>query len=156
METNIKNRKQNLETLLNQLTSLIGPNVKRYFHINTIENLIFHFDEIKTENDKIWIYQSLVDYFTMCSEYAPYIDRDKSKSLFYEHLDKITDYYHNNLGFSVLINRTVVYLFYIVILLLSYSYLNLYVAIAITLLLVLQTVRTFNKYRIRRVYGLFW
>jgi len=44
------------------------------------------------------------------------IDRGTSRNLFDQYLDKITDYYHSNLGFTVLINRGVVFTVYLLIL----------------------------------------
>jgi len=149
-------RKEHLRTLLYELKNASSTSEGRYFHTNTIENLITHFEEVKTENDKNWVYESLVEYFKKCSEFTPSIDRQTSKDLFYEHIDKITDYYHNNLGFTMLINRSVVYFIYCLIILLCYIFFNLYVVAVIVFLILIQITRTFKKFKEKQVYGLFW
>ncbi len=156
MQKNFDQRKGHLQSLMNELNNSIGINEKKYFHLQTIENLIFHFERVKTENDKNWIYETIVVYFKRCSEIMTSIDRNTSKDLFYEHVDKVTDYYHNNLGFVLLINRTIVYLIYFLILLLCYIFLNFYVVIIVASLLMFQTFRVFKKYKEKMVYGLFW
>jgi|SRR4030095_1807936 len=156
MQKNFDHRKGHLQVLLNELNTSIGVNEKKYFHVKTIENLIFHFEEIKTENDKNWVYETLVEYFRKCSENVPSIDRDTSKNLFNEYLDKITDYYHNNLGFVVLMNRVIIYLVYFLILSICYYFFNFYVVIAVASLFIFQIIRAFKKFKEKQVYGLFW
>ena len=156
MQNEFDGRKGHLQLLMNELTTSIGANEKRYFHAKTIENLIFHFEEIKTENDKKWVYETLVEYLKKCSEYVPSMDRETSKNLFFEYLDNITDYYHNNLGFSVLMNRVIVYLVYVLILSLCYYFFNFYVVIAVASIFIFQIIRAFKKYREKQVYGLYW
>jgi len=156
MQKEPDSRKGHLKALMKELDASIVVNEKRYFHVKTIENLIFHFEEIKTENDKNWVYETLVEYFKMCSEYVPSIDRETSKNLFNEYLDKITDYYHNNLGFVILMNRAIVYLVYFLILSLCYYFFNFYVVIVVASLFIYQIIRAFKKYREKQVYGLFW
>ena len=156
MQKEFDSRKGHLRTLMNGLNTSIVVNEKKYFHLKTIENLIFHFEGIKTENDKNWVYETLVEYFEKCSENGPSIDRDTSMNLFNEYLDKITDYYHNNLGFAVLMNRVVVYSVYFLILSLCYYFFNFYVVIAVASVFVIQIIRAFKKYKEKKVYGLFW
>ena len=148
-------RKGHLDLLMIDLNNSVGVTERKYFHVKTTENMIFHFDRIRTENDKKWVYETLVEYFKKCSEYTPSIDRGTSKSLFFEYLDKITDYYHNNLGFSVLMNRTIVYLVYLLILGLCYYFLNIYVTIGIIIFFSVQIIRAIQKYKQKIVYGLF-
>ena len=156
MQNKFDPSKGHLQILLNELNSSVGKEEKRYFHINTLENLIFHFEEIKTENDKTWVYENLVEYFKKCSEITASIDRNTSKGLFYEHIDKITDYYHSNLGFVMLVNRSIVYLIYFLILLVCYTFFNLYVVSLVASFFIYQIIRVFKKYKAKQVYGLFW
>jgi hypothetical protein len=156
MQKEFDSRKSHLQTLTSELNASIGVNEKKYFHVKTIENLIFHFEKINTENDKKWVYETLVEYFRRCSDYVPSIDRNTSKSLFFEYLDKVTDYYHNNLGFSVLMNRVIVYFVYFLILGVCYYFLNFYVVIAIAAVFIFQIIQAFKKYRAKQVYGIFW
>jgi hypothetical protein len=152
----MEERKEHLQRLLSELSNSLEINGKRYFHIRTVENLIFHFEEIKTENDRTWVYEVLVEYFHKCSQLVPSIDRSLSKDLFNEYIDKITDYYHSNLGFVMLINRSIVYLFYLIILILCFIYFNIYVLLVVLSLCLLQIIKAYKKYKERKVYGLFW
>src|SRR6266436_6151964 len=110
MEKKFDTRKGHLQVMVNELNASIGYREKKYFHLNTIENLIFHFEEIKTENDKNWIYETLEEYLKKCLALIPSIDRNISKDLFYDNINKLTTYYHDNLCFIILMNRSIVYL----------------------------------------------
>ena len=156
METEFDFRKGQLLAMFNKLNASIGSREKKYFHLNTIENLIFHFTEIKTENDKNWVYETLQEYLKKCFDLLPSIDRSSSKNLFYSDINKLTNYYHDNLGFKILINRSIVYFVYFIVLVACYIFFNIYVVIAVASLFVIQIFTIFKKYKERKVYGLFW
>jgi hypothetical protein len=156
MEKKFDHRQGHLQAMVNELNFSIGPREKKYFHINTIENLIFHFEEIKTESDKNWIYETFQEYLRKCKEIVPSIDRNISKNLFYDNIEKLTNYYRNNLGFVVLINRSIVYFVYFVVLLVCYLFFNFYVVVIVASFFVFQTIRVFKKYNEKKVYSLFW
>ncbi len=156
MEKDDEFKKKHLQTLLWDLRSKSTSSETKYFHVNTIENLIAHFQQIKTENDKNWVYESLVEYFEQCSEYLPSIDRQISKDLFYTYIDKLTDYYQSNLGFTMLINRAVVYGVYILAILICYIFFSWYVLVGVICFIIFQTIRTYKKFKAKQVYGLFW
>ena len=124
-------RKTYLQVLINELSNSVGYNDKKYFHIQTIENIIYHFENIKSENDKDWVYKILVTYFEKCSKIKTSIDRNISKNIFDEYIDKITDYYYSNLGFVMLINRPLIYFVYFVCLVLCYVFFKFYVVIIV-------------------------
>lgn len=142
--------------LLDELSNSITATDRRYFHLQTIENLIFHFDEIKTENDKNWVYNGLVIYFNKCAELAPSIDRETSMNMYYDYIDNITDYYYKNLGFSLLTNRSIVYLIYFIVLLLCLIFFNYYVVLLAASFFVFRIIVLFKKYKDRKVYSLWW
>ena len=156
MEKDCELKKKHLQTLLGELRNKSTSNEAKYFHVNTIENLIVHFQQIKTENDKNWVYESLVEYFEECSGFLPSIDRETSKDLFDTYIDKITDYYHSNLGFTMLINRAVVYGVYILAILICYIFFSWYVLVGVVVFIIFQTIRTYQKFKAKQVYGLFW
>lgn len=156
MEAKYDSRKEQLQVLFNELNSAIGLREKKYFHYNTIENLIFHFDEVKGENDQNWVYATLEEYLRKCFGLLPSIDRETSKGLFYEYVTKLTTYYQDNLGFTMLLNRSLVYLVYFVILGICYTFFNWYVLIVVASFFIFQIVRVFMKYRAKRVYGIYW
>lgn len=156
MDTWAHNKKEHLKYLLNHLISSNSETDKKYFHVKTVENLIFHFDSISNESDKNWVYQSLVNYFDDCKDSAALVNKEKSKQLFYKHLDKITDYYTNALGFSLLLNRSIVYFFYLAIICISSYYFSMIVALAVISLILIQISYSINKTRLKKVYGLFY
>jgi hypothetical protein len=110
----------------------------------------------KTEADRNWIFETLREYLKKCFELIPSIDRNISKNLFYNNINNLTNYYHDNLGFIILINRSIVYLVYFIILAACYIFLNFYVVIVVASFFIIQIIRVFRKYREKRVYGLFW
>jgi hypothetical protein len=156
MQQQIDQRKVHLQSLMNGLNSSIVDSEKRYFHINSVENLIFHFEDIKSENDKEWVYAGLLEYLKECAENSTSIDRTASKYLFYEYIDKIADYYQNHLGFVTFLNRAVIYLFYFLVLAVCYFLFHYYILIGVAAFIFFQIARTFIKYKGKQVYGLFW
>jgi hypothetical protein len=156
MEKDTEFKQKYLENLLNDLRNKVTTNEIKYFHVNTIENLITHFQFIKTENDKIWVYESLVDYFEHCSHFYHSIDRETSQNIFDTYIDKITNYYHSNLGFVLLINRAVVYGVYLVAVLICSIYFKWYILVTVISLILYQIIRTYNKFKSKQVYSLFW
>ncbi len=152
----VESQKKHLEILLWELRNKVTSNEAKYVHINTIENIIAHFQRINTTTDKNWVYESLVEYFKQCSEFSPSIDRQTSKALFDTYIDKVTDYYHNNLGFVMLVNRAVVYCIYALIILICYIFFKWYVVVGVISFFIFQIIRTYKKFKSKEVYGLFW
>lgn len=156
MNLQIDNRKEFLQNLFVEVINVVELNKRKYFHVNTVENLIFHFDKIRTENDKNWVYENLLSYLTVCLKIGSSINKQIGEEMFYENIDKLTDYYYNNIGFSLLLNRELVYGIYILILIVCYFVFNFYIVIGLAILFSFITIRTFRKYKEKKVYGLFW
>lgn len=152
----MEDRRDSLVTQMIQLNNSVEEHKRKYFHLKTIENLIFHFDDIRSESDKKWVYETLDEYFQKCSNLSTSIDRRISKKLFFEFLDKVTDYYHSNLGFSILINRTVVYFIYVLLLILCHYFFAFYVLLSVAGLFAFQIFISFRKFKQKKVYGLFY
>ncbi len=55
--------KVELKSKIIGLKEQLTLNEQRYFHINTVENYVFFLDEIKSNEDKIWVYTTLSQYF---------------------------------------------------------------------------------------------
>lgn len=155
-------KKIELKKLLAELNDSVLLSKRKYFHPNTIENFIFHFDEIKTETDKNWVYETLTSYFKICldlihsSEPFDSIDSKTSKILWYDYIDKLTDYYEKNLGFDVLINRAFVYFVYLIVLTLCSVFFNFYVVLLVASFFIFQIYKAYKKYSKKQVYGLYW
>jgi hypothetical protein len=156
VEKSADNRGNHLLELIRQMNESTSANGRKYFHFQTIQNIIIHYDEIKTQNDKEWVYNSLLQYFAACKELGPAIDRNTSKMLFYEYVDNLADYYGKNLGFSLMLNRTVIYFFYFLCLLLTYIFVNVYVMLVLASLFIYHIGTQYLKYKRRRVYSIFF
>jgi hypothetical protein len=156
MEKDDEFKKNQLQSLLWEVKNKTTANEARYFHVSTIENLITHFQRIKTDNDKNWVYESLVEYFEKCSEFLPPIDKETSNDLYHAYIDKLTDYYSNNLGFVMLINRAIIYFIYLIVILLCFVFFNLYVVVGVIFFINIQILKNYKKYKDKRVYAIFW
>lgn len=149
-------RKVQLELSLTDLLNSLTDRDKRYFHCRTTENLIFHFGEIISEADRNWVYETLIEYFRKCTEASPTIDRAVSVRLYNQYLEKLTQYYETHLRFSMLLNRGMLYTVYLAILVLSIIFFNLYVVAGVLALVAIITFRSFQKFKERRVFALFF
>ena len=157
MDEKFDERKAHLQILFTELNNLVGyMNNRKYYNLNTVGNLIFHFNEIKNETDKNWVYETLVGYMKRCSEHVPSINSKISNQLWNDYIDKIAVYYVDNLNFTQLLNRTFVYVIYLIVLCICYIFLNLYVVFIVAFLFIMQIIRIYDKYRKRRVFGIFW
>jgi hypothetical protein len=72
-------RKKNLQIQLEKFVISIDDQQRKFYYLRTIENMIFHFDEIKNENDKNWIYEMLIEYLDKSFELMPQMSIKNSK-----------------------------------------------------------------------------
>jgi hypothetical protein len=93
-----------LEEKYNQLINSIDKNKKRYFHLRTVKNFILHFFEIKNDNVKSWIFKNLNEYLLESKSCLESIDGIRSRELYVKYLDKVADYYRENLQFTLYIS----------------------------------------------------
>lgn len=128
----------------------------KYFHLQTVHNLIFHLDKVKFEEDKLWIYATLNNYLTECSNYINILDRKKSNELFNEYLDKITDYYSKHLGFRMIISRIISIGFYSLLSIIFFFVFSIWIAFIPILIYMFQAYTLNKKIVENKVYGLFY
>jgi hypothetical protein len=128
----------------------------RYFHFGTIDNLLYHFDEVKTIADKRWVYSCLDNYFSDITTYINSIDRETSRSLHQQYLDKVTDYYNSNLGFIIMINRELFAGFYFVLFLIGYFAFNFWVSLIPVIIFAIRSFMIYKKWKDKRVYSLYY
>lgn len=150
--------KSEIELLLNNQNKLLAcsnKNNPKYFHPNTINNLILHFDEIKTEADKDWIFRDLREYFSECQQVCDVFNRDSGRELYMKYLSKITDYYHYHLKF-VQSDRTLFVLFYLGLFLLLYFIADLRFASIAIVFFVFRFVVLYKKYKQKRIFSLYY
>ena len=97
-----ENKVNFLEGKFNKLSvSIKHSHQKKYFHLHTVRNFIYHFEKIMNKDAQTWIFKNLDDYIDNCENYIDTMDRDISKELYMEYLDKIGDYYRANLNFTL-------------------------------------------------------
>ena len=102
----------------------IDQKLKKYFHLHTVQNFIHHFEEISNKNDKIWILRNLNDYIENCEIYINSIDRNISKDLYMKYLDKVGDYYRENLNFTLYTSFDILLMLFTALLFLTIFFLN--------------------------------
>jgi len=152
----VVNQTNELYALLEKLKKDI-VNGEKYFHLNTLCNFILHFNEIKTVNDKRWIFESLKSYFVECSEYLDSMDRNTSHLLYVKYLNKVGDYYRNFLGFSIYTSLEIVlFLIIIVALLLKLLVFTWFYCMAFAIICSLSYIIFISyKKKLKKTFGLF-
>jgi len=148
--------KVELKSKIIGLKEQLTLNEQRYFHINTVENYVFFLDEIKSNEDKIWVYTTLSQYFLDSANYTTSIDRKKSQELFLKYLDKLTDYYQTNFGFVLIINQTLFASFFLLLFLICYFILGIFFSLIPVTIYLLLTIRTYKKLKEKKVYSIFY
>jgi hypothetical protein len=147
-----------LELLLNAQNELLAcfnkENLK-YFHPNTINNLILHFNEIKIEADKEWVFNNLREYFSECYKICDNFDRRNGRELYMKYLSKITDYYYENLKFTQS-DRTLFVVFYLSLFLALYLILDYRFALPVIAIFIFRFIVLYKKYKQKRVYSLYY
>ena len=114
-----------LEKKLDILSIKIVRKSKKYFHLRSVQNFVHHFEKISNENDKLWILKNLNNYLESCESYINSIDRNISKDLYLKYLDKIGDYYRENLNFTLYTSFDILLILFTILLLTSSLFLNL-------------------------------
>lgn len=82
------------------MLSRLKDNYKKYYHVNSVRNFIWHYDEISDLAAKRKIYDILISFF--CEAKSKKVDDVYlSNDLFKNHLSVIGEYYEDNLKFVV-------------------------------------------------------
>jgi hypothetical protein len=146
-------RKKNLQIQLEKFVISIDDQQRKFYYLRTIENMIFHFDEIKNENDKNWIYEMLIEYLDKSFELMPQMSIKNSKHLYETYLDKVINYYHDHhLKFSMIVFSNFLLLFYLIILAVCSYFFQLWVPLLLGTLFLIQPLNSIKKYRNKRFY----
>jgi hypothetical protein len=151
-----RNLKQDLESRYYELRQKVTGPESKYFHLHTLENLIYHFDDIKTEADKVWAYMSLSKYFEACQEYIEHIDKKKGAELFHNHLFNVAMFYREKLSFALLIDTFYLVSIYFALFLVLYFTTFFWLSLIPVVLFLIHYLYNFRKYQQRRLYGLFF
>jgi hypothetical protein len=155
-ETGVEEKINHLRFLQSQLLSVAPNNKKKYFHFKTLNNFIYHINEIKNPTDLDWIYHSLIDHINAVMEFSNDIDVTIGYRLYEEYIIKIAGYYSKNLRFSMYAGSPLTFLYMLLAGLLWY-FLNIYYGIGIALILYIINLNYFfRKKREFRLYGIFY
>jgi hypothetical protein len=140
-----------------QLQSLVDVNDRGFFHLRTLDNFIYHFNEISSESDRIWIYKTLDAFIDECYNYINCVNSKTSKSLYEENLKKTIQYYRKYLGFTTLISlQLIIFLFCLLIIFLGLLT-NFYISVVSSMtILVIYLYFAYRKYKEKRVFGLYF
>lgn len=149
-------RKSKLLETKNQVSNLqSGWNLK-YLHFRSVDNFIFHFDQINNEADKQWIFDTLINYFIVCKEIDEVVDREMGNQLYSEFLDKIANYYRYKLNFIMAINKVGYFIFFLIIFFLAGFLFSFLIASFIIPMYILFLIYIDRKQKQKKVYGVFY
>jgi hypothetical protein len=128
----------------------------KYLHYNTVNNFIFHFNDINNNTDKEWIYVNLSEYLSICKTMNEGIDRHASSQLYDQYLDKIASYYRSNLGFIMIVSKTLYIIIYLVVFVLLAVLFNFLVGFLVVPLLIFHFDYIGKKSKRKEAYGVFY
>ncbi|HWW42953.1 hypothetical protein [Pedobacter sp.] len=133
-------------------------NRRGYLDLQTVENFIFHFDELPTNEIKREVYISLLDYLQVIKGMdASEINRNTSTEMYNKILAPIGIKYVLSSNFTVNFRISVlVYLFLIAVLIMFFLGIPLKIYIIVAVLFLAQHFRCVLKRRQKRVYGNFY
>lgn len=149
-------RQAELVKIKNEVMELqMGLN-RRYLHLRSVDNFIFHFDEIENEADKEWIYTTLTNYLLFCKQIDEDIDTKMGNQLYYEFLDKVAQYYRYHLKFRMVVNKVSYGIMFLVLLLTIVLVFNFLVSLIVVPVFVHFLIYINNKRKQKKVYGVFY
>jgi hypothetical protein len=128
---------------------------ERYIHPRTIDNLLFHIDDIDKTDEKDWVLCQLNVYFETCQRNLPAIDRTFSLQLYYEILYPLLDYYHRNLQF-VKFDLSLFVPFYVIGFSVAFFIFGIKGLIAVSIILIFRAAYFYRKYKEKKVFSLFY
>lgn len=137
------------------LKSGLGIN-KKFYHLKTIENFIYHFNQIKYQKDREFVLSSL----SFCLEYYKVNsikDINHSLVVFKKYLEPIGTIYQEQVGFSILIKPWILTISILAINLFIY-FLNTSLILTLLCNLILLAFVLFLavKYNNKKLYAFLW
>jgi len=123
-----------LFSLLTEVKLWVPPNKHSNYHLNTVENYIKFFDQIKLAADREEIFNTLHTYLSLIKEQGN-IDFDDSRYFFKKFISPLIVFYEREFGFTTYIKPWIFLSLYLPIFLLLYFITkNLWVLTAIIIL----------------------
>ena len=128
----------------------------RFYHMRSIRNFIFHFNEIKSPNDKLYVFNYIDGYLDFVIENGIY-DIHECRDLFIKYIYPVGKFYMRNLKFSGFIKWYVIVLY----ILIMYAILTFFSAGIVFMILGYGIISFFTiemvvKVLQKRIYGFSW
>ena len=147
---------QNLSEKYQQLNSLATPELRKYFRLKTLSNLIYHLENIKNTRDQEWVYEGILNYMDEFLKAVNDMDREISVKLYTTYLRTITNHYNKYLGFEYYSTQVIVILYIVFITVLSF-FMNIIILIGIALVTASFIFHYYyKKYKSKKLYGFFY
>lgn len=147
--------KQNLQNKLNAINDLENIN-KKYYHLRSIGNFIYHFDDLGNIELKEKVYLILLEYLEIVKE-NPIENLQECTALFDDYIRPVGDFFEHSSGFMPMISNWVIIYWIIFFCLLFFAF-NLsiifYAVIGALFLSYYFYIR--KKKAENRIYGLGW
>lgn len=138
-----------------ELFRLVEDKEKRFFHPKSVENFIYHFRAIDSFEDRVRIFNILMEYMATCKRHVQKMDQRKSRSLYSSYIYKVGIYYHNNLEFVNFDLGVHLFKFSLLIGLLAWLF-GFKGVIAFFFVLATRTFYYWKKYKKKRTFSLFF
>jgi hypothetical protein len=146
-----------IEEDLNRLKEDLDGSNKKYYHLKSITNFLYHFHSLEDKNSKEEVLILLTNLFNYYKEHS-IRDIQESLTVFQKYLKPIGEIYEQQLGFFVFIAPWLLFLYImigygVVFLLLN----NNFIAVTIFLLVVIIILFYLGiKYYQRKLYSFLW
>jgi hypothetical protein len=144
-----------IQTKLQSLKSIIPKDEWKYFHIESVENFIFHLDNIESDRTRKRI-ENEINFFLVLVEKE--LAGQKSltaiyKDLYSKKLHSIATFYQDELRFIKKPYYPLTILGFIILFAVLFKFVNIFFAIIITILsIVFYLLRTSSKIRAKKYY----
>ena len=146
-----------LNDKLRVLKNLIPEERKRFFHLNTVSNFIYHLDQIKTPDDRNWIQSTLLSYLDEAMANINSMNMEVSKQLYKSSLEKLARYYDEYLGFTMIIYLWVIVFFYLVLTVIISFFLYPYIGILpVIAVFTYHMTYLYRKHKQKKLFGTFY
>jgi hypothetical protein len=139
------------------LESLVNKDRRKYFHLNTLDNFIYHFGDILNVDDRQWIYKTLQNYINEAQGLSQKITIDSSKAIYEDYLSKVATYYDKHLGFTMYVYLWVIIGMYLAALLIITYITNIYIEIVVSsALFIYHMTYLHEKHKQKKLFGTFY
>ena len=154
---NLSYREALREKLEDLKRNLKGRDSKRFYHLRSVENFIYHIDKIHSQSEREKMYDLLMTYFEASNQYSHYITIEDSLVLFNKYLKPIGKYYSDNHGFWIFVKPWII-IVWIMIFFISMILFNVDRIVYVFFVLILSIYLCYiaKKFIQKKVYSFLW